>query len=151
MKRVQKADERWRTLEVGGGAPDELGRWLVFVGGRRYGERKGFSNVLGQTPDERSMSVLDVGRSLEVGGGSRDKNVDGRMMDGGNPAMQRPPNAPKASSYSPCTILAALCPRSLALTQRYPNSQGSFSRFLTCKGIFENNLACSCFFTIWER
>ena len=36
--------------------------------------------------------------------------------------------APQASSYSPCTVLAALCQRSLAFTDRYPKSLLPFCR-----------------------
>ena len=45
--------------------------------------------IIGGAPDERSMSVLDSGRSLKVGGG-RDKNADGRTMDGGNSTSALP-------------------------------------------------------------
>ena len=40
------------------------------------------------------------------------------MNDGRWKPRERPPNAPQASSYSPCTVLAALCQRLLAFTHR---------------------------------
>ena len=67
-------------LEVGDGAPDDRCRALAVIGGRRESsenaEGRGrfltcqklaiSSNVLGETPEKRSVSVLDSGR-CEVG------------------------------------------------------------------------------------
>ena len=49
---------------------------------------------------------------------------DGRWKPNGRPPM----HAPQASFYSPCTVLAALCQRSLAFTHRSPTSLQPFCR-----------------------
>ena len=43
IARGQNADERWRTLEVGGGTPNGRCRSLVVAGGRRRTQRVGES------------------------------------------------------------------------------------------------------------
>ena len=96
--------KRWQNV----GGRRRGARCLLYVVGGRLGSSEN-ANDRG----EFDVSVLDGGRSLEVSGG-RNQNVDGRTMNGGNPASSPPP--PESSQsvliYSPCTVLAALCQRS---------------------------------------